>query len=76
MQNFLNLWLNAGAQITHDGQVQRARQKKINHFGHESIFSFETNILKREMDYLVVKLYEKCLRHISWIAHLKLFSLN
>ncbi len=27
MQNFLSLWLNAGAQITHDGQVQRPRQK-------------------------------------------------
>ncbi len=23
MQNFLSLWLNAGAQITHGGQVQR-----------------------------------------------------
>ncbi len=29
MQNFLSLWLNAGAQITHGGQVQRPRQKKI-----------------------------------------------
>ncbi len=28
MQNFLSLWLNAGAQITHRGQVQRPRQKK------------------------------------------------
>ncbi len=28
MQNFLSLWLNAGAQITHGGQVQRPRQKK------------------------------------------------
>ncbi len=27
MQNFLSLWLNAGAQITHGGQVQRPRQK-------------------------------------------------
>ncbi len=27
MQNFLNLWLNAGAQITHGGQVQKPRQK-------------------------------------------------
>ncbi len=26
MQNFLSLWLNAGAQITHDGPVQRPRQ--------------------------------------------------
>ncbi len=26
MQNFLNLWLNAGAQITHGGQVQKPRQ--------------------------------------------------
>ncbi len=26
MQNFLSLWLNAGAQITHGGQVQRPRQ--------------------------------------------------
>ncbi len=25
MQNFLSLWLNAGAQITHGGQVQRPR---------------------------------------------------
>ncbi len=28
MQNFLNLWLNAGAQITHGGQAQRPRQNK------------------------------------------------
>ncbi len=28
MQNFLSLWLNTGAQITHGGQVQRPRQKK------------------------------------------------
>ncbi len=27
MQNFLSLWFNAGAQITHGGQVQRPRQK-------------------------------------------------
>ncbi len=27
MQNFLSLWLNAGAQITHGGEVQRPRQK-------------------------------------------------
>ncbi len=27
MQDFLSLWLNAGAQITHGGQVQRPRQK-------------------------------------------------
>ncbi len=27
MQNFLRLWLNAGAQITHGGQVQRPRQR-------------------------------------------------
>ncbi len=27
MQNFLSLWLNAGVQITHGGQVQRPRQK-------------------------------------------------
>ncbi len=27
MQSFLSLWLNAGAQITHGGQVQRPRQK-------------------------------------------------
>ncbi len=26
MQNFLSLWFNAGAQITHGGQVQRPRQ--------------------------------------------------
>ncbi len=26
MQNFLSLWLNAGAQITHGGQVQRPRR--------------------------------------------------
>ncbi len=26
MQNFLSLWLNAGAKITHGGQVQRPRQ--------------------------------------------------
>ncbi len=30
MQNFLSLWLNAGAQITHGGQVQRPRQKSQN----------------------------------------------
>ncbi len=29
MQNFLSLWLNAGAQITHGGQAQRPRQKKF-----------------------------------------------
>ncbi len=29
MQNFWSLWLNAGAQITHGGQVQRPRQKSI-----------------------------------------------
>ncbi len=29
MQNFLNLGLNAGAQITHGGQVQRPRQKIV-----------------------------------------------
>ncbi len=29
MQNFLSLWLNTGAQITHGGQVQRLRQKKL-----------------------------------------------
>ncbi len=29
MQNFLSLWLNAGAQITHGGQVQRPRQKLV-----------------------------------------------
>ncbi len=29
MQNFLNLWLNAGAQITHGGQVQRPRQNDV-----------------------------------------------
>ncbi len=28
MQNFLSLWLNAAAHITHGGQVQRPRQKK------------------------------------------------
>ncbi len=27
MQIFLSLWLNAGAQITQGGQVQRPRQK-------------------------------------------------
>ncbi len=27
MQNFLSLWLNTGAEITHGGQVQRPRQK-------------------------------------------------
>ncbi len=27
MKNFLSLWLNAGAQITHGGQVQRPHQK-------------------------------------------------
>ncbi len=27
MQNFLRLWLNAGAQITYGGQVQTPRQK-------------------------------------------------
>ncbi len=26
MQSFLSLWLNAGAQITHGGEVQRPRQ--------------------------------------------------
>ncbi len=26
MQDFLSLWLNAGAQITHGGPVQRPRQ--------------------------------------------------
>ncbi len=29
MQNFLSLWLNAWAQITHGGQVQRPRQKLL-----------------------------------------------
>ncbi len=33
MQNFLSLWLNAGAQITNCGQVQRLSQKK---FGYSS----------------------------------------
>ncbi len=28
MQNFLSFWLNAGAQITHGGQVQSPRQKE------------------------------------------------
>ncbi len=29
MQNFLSLWLNTGAQITHGGQVQKPRQKMV-----------------------------------------------
>ncbi len=29
IKNFLSLWLNAGAQITHGGQVQRPRQNII-----------------------------------------------
>ncbi len=31
MQNFLSLWLNAGAQITHGGQVQRPRQLMLSY---------------------------------------------
>ncbi len=32
MQNFLSLWSNAGAQITHGGQVQRQRQYVCDNF--------------------------------------------
>ncbi len=39
MQNFLSLWLNAGAQITHGGQVQRPRQNLL------YILSISSNVI-------------------------------
>ncbi len=42
MQNFLSLWLNAGAQITHGGQVQRPRQ--MTHYQVASKVSTKKNV--------------------------------
>ncbi len=39
MQNFLSKWLNAGAQITHGGQVQRSRQLLIPYFNSTTLYA-------------------------------------
>ncbi len=49
MQNFLSLWLNAGAQITHGGQVQRPRQKRLHDFIAKVLLIYLTFDLFKEM---------------------------